>query len=128
MVSSSSLSEVSEEFYREVRKLEVRLEDYLKDEDVFVKNLRACILQFNELHTSIEKLQKSSDAKKIGEVLKLKTKSVEAFSETISNEGKAEHERSHLLESYGALILALQKIEDNLDIDHLHEKTTVDGI
>ena len=128
MVSSSSLSEVSEEFYKEVRKLEIRLEDYLKDEDVFVKNLRDCIIQFEELHTFIEKLRKSPDAKKIGEVLKLKTKGVEAFSEAISNEGKAEHERSHLLESYGALILALQKIEDNLDINHLHEKPTVDGI
>lgn len=114
MVNSNSLSEVSDEFYKEVRKLEVRLEDYLKDEEVFVKNLRDCIAQFKALHNSIEKLLKSLDAKEIDEVLKLKTKGVEAFSEAMFNEGKAEHERSHLLESYGALILALQKLEDNL--------------
>jgi len=32
-------------------------------------------------------------------------------SETLKKESKAEHEKSHLLESYGALFLALEKTE-----------------
>jgi len=117
VVESSSLSKVSEEFYREVRKLEVRLEDYLKDEEMFVKELRDCIAQFKSLHASIEKLGVHPDAEKIDEVVKLKTVGEEAFSEAVTNQGNAEHERSHLLESYGSLILALQKLENSLNAD-----------
>jgi hypothetical protein len=117
VVESSSLSKVSEEFYREVRKLEVRLEDYLKDEEIFVKELQDCIVQFKSLHAPIEKLGAHPTAEKIGEVVKLKTEGEEIFSEAVTNQGKAEHERSHLLESYGALILALQKLENSLNSD-----------
>jgi hypothetical protein len=114
MIESDSLNKISEELYREVRKLEVRLNDYLKDEEMFIKELRGCIGQFKSLHASIEKLGNQPDTKKISEVLKLKTESEEAFSEAVTLEGKAEHERSHLLESYGALILTLQRLENNI--------------
>jgi hypothetical protein len=69
------------------------------------------------LHASIEKLGAHPTAEKIGEVMKLKTEGEEAFSEAVTNQGKAEHERSHLLESYGELILALQKLENSLNSD-----------
>jgi len=52
---------MSKELSREIRKLKVRLEDYLKEEEEFVK------------------------------------------------QSMAEHEKSHLLESYGALILSLEE-------------------
>lgn len=125
MHDSDSLNNVSERFYREARKLEVRLDDYLKDEEIFVKSLRSCIEQFKSLHASIERLGLSLDPSKLNQVLQLKKKSEENFSEAIMNEGKAQHERSHLLESYGALILALQTLEDTLKTDRMHTKTSV---
>jgi hypothetical protein len=114
VATHSSLKSASEDFYREVRKLEVRLDDYLQDEETFVNTLRKCIVQFKSLHTSIEELTTNSNTQKINEALQLKTISEEAFSQAVINEGKAEHERSHLLESYGALFLALQKLQNDL--------------
>ncbi len=114
MATSKSLENTSEEFYREVRKLEVRLNDYLKDEKTFVKALRNCIGQFKSLHTSIEEFTTNPSTLKISEILQLKLAGEKAFSEAVIDEGKAEHERSHLLESYGALFLALQKLQNNL--------------
>ena len=114
MAASKSLENTSEEFYREVRKLEVRLNDYLKNEETFVKALRNCIGQFKSLHASIEELTANPSTQKISEILQLKTASEQAFSEAVIDEGKAEHERSHLLESYGALFFTLQKLQNNL--------------
>jgi hypothetical protein len=37
------MKETESEFFRETRKLEIRLEDYLKEEDAFVKKLRQSI-------------------------------------------------------------------------------------
>ena len=125
MHDSDSLNDVSERFYREARKLEVRLDDYLKDEEVFVKSLRGCIEQFKSLHASIERSSLSLDPKKLNRILQLKKESEEDFSEAIINEGKAQHERSHLFESYGALILVLQTLEDALKADRVHTKTSV---
>jgi hypothetical protein len=125
MHDSDSLNNVSERFYREARKLEVRLDDYLKDEEIFVKSLRNCIEQFESLHASIERLGLNLDPSKLNQILQLKKESEENFSEAIINEGKAQHERSHLLESYGALILALQTLEDTLKTDRMHTKTSV---
>jgi ATP-dependent helicase/DNAse subunit B len=112
MTKSAELNNTSEGFYREVRKLEVRLDDYLKDEETFVKSLRDCIVQLKSLHASTETLNASSNTKQTAEVSKLITLSETAFSEALINQGKAEHERSHLLESYGALILALSKLKN----------------
>lgn len=113
MNKTDSLNNASEQFYREVRKLEVRLDDYLKDEEIFLNALRSSIGQFKSLHTFIEKLGVNPEAKEIYDVLDLKTKSEEAFSKAVIHQGDAEHERSHLLESYGALILALQNSKIN---------------
>jgi hypothetical protein len=105
MIESVSSNGASEEFYREVRKLEARLDDYLTDEETFVKSLRECITQLKALHASTE----TSATPK--EISKLMSSSEETLSNALINQGKAEHERSHLLESYGALILALSKLK-----------------
>ena len=111
---SNSLTNVSEQFYREARKLEVRLDDYLKEEELFVTSLKDCIDRFKTLHEFIEKISVSPDVKQIAGALELKTKCEETFSKAIMQQGEAGHEGSHLLESYGALILAMQKLEDKL--------------
>ena len=114
MSASNSFKNASEQFYREVRKLEVRLDDYLKEEGAFVTEIRNCIAQFKSLYSLTSKLNEKDELKEIADALVLKTKSEETFSKAIMQQGEAGHEGSHLLESYGALILALQKLEDEL--------------
>jgi hypothetical protein len=92
---------------REIRKLKVRLEDYLKEEEEFVKQLRKCLSNFTELNNTLERSKMSNEDK--GKLTRLRIEAVKALSEALKREGVAEHERSHLLESYGALILALEE-------------------
>jgi hypothetical protein len=113
-MTSNSLSKVSEEFSREIRKLEARLENFLKEEEAFVKELRSCIAKLKELDSATEKLGLRPDPEEGEELIKLRSEVTKAFSETLKKESKAEHEKSHLLESYGALILALEEFKNNL--------------
>lgn len=112
-MTKSTLKDASKHLFEEVRKLEVRFDDYLKEEEVFDTNLRNCIAQLKSLHSFIEKLEANSGTKEF-ETLELENASEEALSKALSQQAEAEHERSHLFKSYGALILALRKIEDNL--------------
>jgi hypothetical protein len=101
----------TEEYHKEIRKLEVRLEEYLQEEENFVKNLRKSIVHLKALQTEIEQIPVPISAEKAEEITKLKTEAIDSLSEALKSEGFAEHEKSHLLESYGALLLALHKIE-----------------
>jgi len=98
---------MSEEISREVRKLEARLEGFLKDEEAFAGELRGCLEKFKELNIRMSEIR--SDPKIIEELMKLKLEAIKAFSEALKKESKAEHERSHLLESYGALVQVLEE-------------------
>jgi len=91
----------------DIRKLEVRLEDYLKEEEKFVRALKNCISKFTELSANLEKLE--TGAEDTEKLVKLRLEAVKALSEALKREGMAEHEKSHLLESYGALILSLEE-------------------
>jgi len=92
---------------REIRKLNVRLEDYLKEEEEFVMELRNCISKFTELSENLERLETGAENKE--KLVKLRLEAVRALGEALKREGMAEHEKSHLLESYGALILSLEE-------------------
>jgi len=93
---------LSERLLREIRKLEVRLEDYLKEEESFVKELRNLLNRFRELNDKIVD-------KEVKEAINLRLEVIKVFSETLRKESEAEHEKSHLLESYGSLLLALEE-------------------
>jgi len=114
MSESKSTTELSNEFYREIQKLEIRLNDYLADEELFIKTLRNCIAQFKTLHTSIEKQCLTSNPLDAEQFQQQTFNATTLFGEVMINQGKAEHERSHLLESYGALLLSLKNLETNL--------------
>lgn len=114
MSSSDSTNRASEQFYREVRKLEIRLNDYLKEEESFVTELRNSITQFKSLYSITSNIDGKNGQKEVADALALKAKSEETFSKAIIQQGEAGHEGSHLLESYGALILTLQKLEKEL--------------
>ncbi len=108
-MTSNSMSKVSEEFSREIRKLEARLEDFLRDEGAFVKELRSCLEKLKELHRTFERLGVKPNSRKTEGLMRLRLEVAKTLSETLKKESKAEHEKSHLLESYGTLILALEE-------------------
>ena len=92
---------------REIRKLKVRLKDYLKEEEEVVRQLRKCITRFTELSNNLEKSKASTEITE--ESTRLRLEAVKALSETLRRESMAEHEKSHLLESYGALIQSAEE-------------------
>ncbi|MCW3987577.1 MAG: hypothetical protein NWE87_04610 [Candidatus Bathyarchaeota archaeon] len=97
-----------EKLLREIRKLEVRLEGFLKREEVFVKGLKKCLDKFRELN-DLERLKTGTDPEEIEELMNLRLEAVKALSEALKKASQAEHEKSHLLESYGDLVLALEE-------------------
>ena len=97
-----------EELSREIRKLEVRLKGFLKREEVFVKGLKKCLDKFWELN-NLKRSKTGTDPEEIEEMMSLRLEAIKALSEALKKASQAEHERSHLLESYGDLVQALEE-------------------
>ena len=97
---------MSKELSREIRKLEVRLKGFVAKEEIFVKGLKGCLDKFRELNKNLGRL-KTSDPNEFEELVNLRFEAIKALSEALIKRSEVEHENSHLLESYGALILAL---------------------
>lgn len=100
---------MSSEFSREIRKLEVRFEDYMKAEHESVELVKECVRTFRELMKGLEKRGKTPTSEEIEKSSMLKTEAIKSLSQVLKSEGNIEHEKSHLFESYGALILCLDK-------------------
>jgi len=100
---------MSSEFSREIRKLDVRLEDYMKAEQEFVEHVKECIRILWQLMENLEKKGKTSSCEEIEKLSMLKKEAVKSLSQVLKSESNIEHEKSHLLESYGALILCLDE-------------------
>ena len=98
---------MSSEFSREIRKLEIRFEDYMKAEQEFAGHVKECIKVFKELMENREKGDKASSSEEIERLLKLRREAVKSLGQMLKSESNVEHERSHLFESYGALVLCL---------------------
>jgi len=94
---------------REVRKLEARFEGFLKDEEDFVKGLRSCLEKFKELVDFIKRVETRTDSERVKELMALRLEATKTFRDALQRESRAEHEKSHILESYGALVLALEE-------------------
>lgn len=103
-----SHSEEPESLSVEIRKIEVRLAEFLEHEDEFVAELRSFLKKLKGLHESINSAEMRLDSEKVKELMKLKIEVTDAFNEALGKASKAEHEKSHLLESYGALISSLE--------------------
>ena len=100
---------MASEFSREIRKLEVRFEDYMKAEQESVEHVKECVRIFRELMDSLEKRGETSNSEEIEKLLMLKMKAIKSLSQVLKIEGNIEHEKSHIFESYGTLILCLEK-------------------
>lgn len=100
---------MSSEFSREIRKLDVRLEDYMKAEQEFVEHVKECIRILWQLMENLEKKGKTSSSEEIEKLSVLKKEAIKSLSQVLKSESNIEHEKSHLMESYGALILCLDE-------------------
>jgi hypothetical protein len=98
-----------EELEREIRKLEVRLEGFLREEGVFVECLKKCLDKFRELNKNLETLKTKAGLEEVEELVNLRLEAIKSLSDALKKGSEAEHEKSHLLESYEALILALDR-------------------
>jgi hypothetical protein len=95
------------ELAREIRKLEVRLERFVAEEDSFVTELQHCLDRFRRLNQHLERVKTEPELR--GKELRtLRKQAIEALSDALKKGSDTEHAKSHLLESYGALILALE--------------------
>ena len=106
---------MSSEFSRETRKLEIRFEDYMKAEQQFAEHVKQCIKVLKELMENLEKRDKTSSSEETERLSKLRRQAVKFMSQVLKSESNIEHERSHLFESYGALVLCLEKEFEKLN-------------
>jgi len=100
---------MSDKFTREIQKFKVRLEDFVRKNDEYVEGMRSCLGRFIELDVAIVELRGEGGAHRFEELKKLRLETIRALEEAMTKGGEAEHEGSHILESYGALILALEE-------------------
>jgi hypothetical protein len=100
---------MSEALSREIRKLEIRLERFITEEKHFVKKLQSCLDKFRALNEILEQVTSDHRPEMIENLANLKETAIESLSETLKKNSDAEHEKSHLLESYGALMITSEK-------------------
>ena len=91
----NSSSKNYSELLREINKLEVRLDDFLKEEKIFTENLKKFIEKLRDACGKIERLKNKPE-----ELAALRLEIAQALNNVLKSEGEAQHERSHLLESY----------------------------
>ncbi len=100
---------MSSEFPREIRKLEIRFEDYMKAQQEFIEHVKECVRIFKELMENLEKRGKTSSFEELEKLSILRREAIKSLGQVPKSESNIEHEKSHLFESYGALILCLDK-------------------
>ncbi|MGQ9545474.1 MAG: hypothetical protein ACUVQX_06780 [Candidatus Bathycorpusculaceae bacterium] len=93
----------------EIRKLEVRLKEYVKAEKKAVESLEKYINKIKQLNDTFEPLLNKRKGSEIENAMKLRLEVAKAFQEALNHISKAEHEKSHLLQSYGSILLALEE-------------------
>ncbi|MFW6110849.1 MAG: hypothetical protein ACOC6H_02305 [Thermoproteota archaeon] len=97
---------MSSEIHKKIRKLEVRLEDYIEADQKFVDRIKKGIKALQDLNENLE----TGETSRIED---LRRKAVQALGDILQKEGHIQHEKSHLWESYGDLIQSIeQKIQE----------------
>jgi len=87
----------------------------MKAEQESMELVKECVRTFKELMKGLEKRGKTSNSEEIEKLLRLRREAVKSLGQVLKSEGNIEHEKSHVLKSYGALILCLEKIFGKLD-------------
>jgi len=86
---------------REIEKLRVRLEEYVEASQSLTNKLKTCMERLRELNTILEELERNPDNVKLRDALRLR--------DALSAHGEMHHEESHILESYAALLTAVEE-------------------
>jgi len=101
---------LSSELSIEIRKFEVRLQEFVKAKEEEIKSLTAFIGKVKELNNLIETQLKEKKPGKIENFMELRLEIVKALQNALNCTAKAEHEKSHLSQSYGAILLTIEKL------------------
>ena len=104
------------ELLREMRKTEIRLKAFVDKEREYVETVKMYLGKIRELSSYLETLREGADKEKIEKAVALRLEVVERLSEVLRKGGEAEHERSHLLESFGDLLLSLERALKNIEV------------
>jgi len=94
-----------EESLKEVAKLRVRVGNLAKAEEAMIAKLEACLTKWETLCLKLDGQAKAQRE----EVLWLRSEAYEALREALESQSKVEHERSHIPESLGSLLLDVEK-------------------
>ncbi len=97
---------MSQNLSREIKKLKVRLNEFTKEEKAFLEYMDNCIRKFEELD---HYLKLNSEERGFNRLIKLHREACEAFKAALEKHSRFEHEKSHLLESYGAILAAMER-------------------
>lgn len=96
-----------ENFLKEIKKLEIRFKNFLEKENEFINGMKNSLKKFYELNARMDELKIKPESFK--EFMEFKIEAINNFSNLLKKESELEHEKSHLLESYGSLLLALEE-------------------
>jgi type VI protein secretion system component VasF len=100
----------------EIRKFEVRLREYVEAEEKAAESLKTLIEKLKQLNSFMETLPTEKNSEMLDRIMELRLQAIKAFREALSSISKAEHEKSHLSESYGSIISALEEQIQKLPI------------
>ncbi len=100
---------MSEDFESEIKKFEARIERLLDKENEFSQALRRFADELKAVGAELSKMKARGiwDERKAAE---LRFRIIRAFNDAFSKQSELEHEKSHLIESYGRLLLALEVV------------------
>ena len=93
----------------EIRKFEVRLREYVEAEEKAAESLTTLIEKLKQLNSFMETSPTKKNSEKLDRIMELRLQAIKAFKEALSCMSKAEHEKSHLSESYGSIISTLEE-------------------
>ena len=112
------------ESLRDIAKLQVRVQDLAKAEEIMMTKLEACLVKWEKLCLE---LGKSASNAKREDVFRLRAEAYEALKDALESQSKVEHERSHIPESLGSLLLDVeddfQRYLHNIAVEN--ERTSV---
>ena len=96
---------MSEESLKDIAKLRIRVRDSAKAEETMMAKLEVCLVKWEKL--CIE-LGKSVSNVRREDMFRLHSEAYEALKSALESQSKVEHERSHIPESLGSLLLDVE--------------------
>ncbi len=99
---------MSDDFEVEIKKFKARIERFLAKEKELAEALKDCIKELNGVCDELKGMKFEASWSE-GKVAELRLKVLKAFDDVFLKQSEVEHEKSHLLESYGKLLLEFDK-------------------